>query len=71
MPGTSGLKMDAFGSVQVEETYSRYFAIGAKDKHVAGQSGIGVLVVGFGRIGALKKKHVPHIFSSTSCQQMI
>ena len=34
---------------------SRYFAIGAKNKNLAGQSVIGVLRVGFSQIRALKK----------------
>ena len=40
-----------FGSGEIS---SRYFAIGAKNTNLAGQSGIGVLVVGLSQIGALK-----------------
>ena len=39
-----------------------YFAIGAKNKNLAGWSGIGVLVVGFSQIGALKS-HAPLVFN--------
>ena len=54
--------MDASGSVKI---YSRYFAIGAKNKNLAGRSRIGVLVVGFSRIGALKK-HTLLVFNSNT-----
>ena len=37
--------------------------MGAKNKNLAGRSGIGMLVVGFSWIGAVKK-HAPFIFSS-------
>ena len=40
-----------------------YFAIGAKNKNLAGRSRIGVLVVGFSRIAVLKK-HAPLVFST-------
>ena len=35
---------------------------GLKNENLAGRSGIGVLVVGFSRIGALKK-HAPLVFT--------
>ena len=43
---------------------SRYLAIGVKNQNLAGQSGIRVLVVRFGQIGALKK-HAPLVFNET------
>ena len=51
--------MDPLGSGKIS---SRYFAIKAKNKSLAGQSSIGVLAVCFSRIWALKK-HAPLIFS--------
>ena len=51
----SGLKMDTFGSSQSGKISSKYFAIWAKNKSLVVQSGIGALVVGFIRIGAVKK----------------
>ena len=42
---------------------SRYFAIRAKNKNLTGQSGIGLLVVGFSWIVALKK-HDLLVFNS-------
>ena len=44
--------MDASGLVLVVKISSRYFAIGAKNKILTGQSRIGVLEVRFSRIGA-------------------
>ena len=42
-------------SIRVGKISSRYLAVGAKNKNLAGRSGIGVLVVEFSRIEALKK----------------
>ena len=44
--------MDTSGSGKIS---SRHFAIGAKNKNLAGRSGIGVLGVGFSQIRALEK----------------
>ena len=54
--------MDASGSFKI---CSRYFAIGAKNKNLAGRSGIEVLVVGFSQIGALKKHTLLVLNSNT------
>ena len=54
MSGISGLQMDASGSGKFHQ--------GAKSKNLAGQSGIGVLAVGFSLIRALKQ-HALLVFS--------
>ena len=56
--------MDTSGSGEIA---SRYFAIGAKNQDLEGQSGIGVLVFKFSRIEALKK-HAPLVFTSKRVQ---
>ena len=63
MSGISGLQMDESSSIQVGKISSRYFAMGAKNNNLAGQSGIGVIVVRFSRIRALKK-HALLVFIS-------
>ena len=50
------------GSSGLRKISSRYFAFTAKNKNLAGRSRIGVLVMGFSRIGAVTK-HAPLIFT--------
>ena len=54
MLGISELKMDTSGFVQVGKKFIKIFCNRAKNKNLAGQFGIGVLVIGFSRIRALK-----------------
>ena len=54
--GYTGLKMAIFGSVRVGENFIKIFCNrDEKIDNMAGRSGIGVLVTGFSRVGALKK----------------
>ena len=63
MSGISGLKMAIFGSVRVGENFVKIFCNrDEKIKNMVGRSGIGVLVTGLSRVGALKK-HAPLVFS--------
>ena len=57
------LKMDKSGLFVSGKILSRYFAIRAKNKNLAGRSGIWVLVVGFSQIEAVKK-HALLVFNS-------
>ena len=63
-PVSKDLKMDTFGSSRSGKISSRYFVLGAKNKNLARQFGIGVLVVGFSQIGAVEnmpRPSLPHI----------
>ena len=63
MSGISGLKMAILGSVRVGENFLKIFCSrDEKNNNMSGRSGIGVLVAGFSREGALKK-HAPLVFS--------
>ena len=64
MSGISGLKMAILGSVRVGGKFHKdILQSGRKNNNMTGRSGIGVLVAGFSRVGALKK-HAPLVFTT-------
>ena len=67
MSGISGLKWLSSGRSGSGKILSRYLQPGRKHDNMAGRSGIGVLVTGFSRVGALKN-HAPLVFIVELCR---